>query len=99
VSLDKELNARESGRERREEYDRDRQRDRYSRRSRSRSPVRQPGRDARDVFKERAGDAAAAADIRGRYGDASGKLDLGSSGTSMKRSADEVFRIGGRGYR
>jgi hypothetical protein len=26
-------------------------------------------------------------------------LDLGSSGTSMKRSADEVFRIGGRGYR
>lgn len=90
----------------RQEYDR---RDRSSRdepqrrRSRSRSRDRSPersragGRDASDVFKERIG-GAAATDVRARYGDASGKLDLGPSGSS-KRSADEVFLLGGRSYR
>lgn len=94
--------------DRRPDYDR---RDRSSRdeprrhssrsRSRSRSPARSRGggggRDASDVFKERVG-GAAATDVRARYGDASGKLDLGPSG-STKRSADEVFRLGGRSYR
>lgn len=87
------------------EYDR-RQADRSSRdeprrhssRSRSRSPARSRGggRDASDVFKEHVG-GAAATDVRARYGDASGKLDLGPS--AGKRSADEVFRLGGRSYR
>jgi hypothetical protein len=72
---------------------------RRSSRSRSRSPYGSRGgggRDASDVFKERAGGAAT--DVRARYGDASGKVDLGPSG-STKRSADEVFRLGQRTYR
>lgn len=87
----------------RREYDRSSRDEprRRSSRSRSRSPGRSRGagggRDASDVFKERVG-GAAATDVRSRYGDASGKLDLGPSG-GTKRSADEVFRLGGRSYR
>jgi hypothetical protein len=36
--------------------------------------------------------------VRSRYGDASGRLDLNSVGGG-RRTADEVFRLGGRGYR
>jgi hypothetical protein len=101
--------------DRRRAYDYDRRREydprRRSSRSRSRSPARAggyggskaPGRDASDVFRDRAGGGGGAGggtgDVRARYGgDASGKLDLysGGGGGSSKRSADEVFRLGGR---
>lgn len=84
------------------ERDRERERGEYrsrSSRSRSRSRGREAGRDARDVFKDKAvaDGSGAGTDIRSRYGDASGKLDLGSTGSG--RRTDEVFRLGGRGYR
>eukprot|EP00878_Enallax_costatus_P006575 GHUV01006893.1.p1 GENE.GHUV01006893.1~~GHUV01006893.1.p1 ORF type:complete len:241 (+),score=51.99 GHUV01006893.1:878-1600(+) len=81
-----------SSRDRERGYDKDRERTDRGR-SRSRDRSRPEGRDARDVFKERAGsENAAAVDVRSRYGDASGKLDLGPS--SSRRTTDEVFRIG-----
>eukprot|EP00879_Flechtneria_rotunda_P026067 GHRR01027746.1.p1 GENE.GHRR01027746.1~~GHRR01027746.1.p1 ORF type:complete len:270 (+),score=92.70 GHRR01027746.1:1122-1931(+) len=95
---DSRIDSSRSGRD--HAYDsRDRDRStRYPSHSRSRS--RQGGgRDARDVFKERVtSDSAAAVDIRSRYGDACGKLDLASSAGRSKRTADEVFRLGSKKY-
>lgn len=96
----RDYDRRDYDRRDRPSYDRNgRDEPRRRSRSRSRSPSRSKagGRDASDVFKERVG-GVAATDVRSRYGDASGKLDLGPSG-GTKRSADEVFRLGSRGYR
>lgn len=88
----------------RERVERSREHGEYygsSRRSRSRSRDRQGGgggRDARDVFKDKAAAADGAGNVRSRYGDASGRLDLNSVGGG-RRTADEVFRLGGRSYR
>lgn len=89
-----------NGSSRDEQPPRRRSRSRSRSRDRDRSRGAGGGRDASDVFKDRAGGAAASTDVRSRYGDASGKLDLGGAAAGgSKRSADEVFRLGGRGYR
>jgi hypothetical protein len=58
-------------------------------------PAQSGGRDARDVFKEAAG-GSGAADIKSRYGDASGKLFDERGGSRPRERGEEVYRLGSK---